>query len=307
MKSKIVVTGGAGFIGSHISEALSAEGYEVVIIDNLRTGNVEKLSGIKHTFINGDIRDLNCLCSAFQNVDTVFHLAAALSVPESMEKPVEYNDINGNGTLNVIKAAQQCGVRRIVFSSSAAVYGDNPELPKIETMTPEPLSPYAVNKLDGEYYLNLFKSDTLSAVTLRYFNVFGPRQDPDSAYAAAVPIFIHHALKNQDINIYGDGQQTRDFVFVKDIVGANLHSRTAPAGVYNVGNNSTTIIQTLAEKIIALTNSKSKIINVPERPGEVKHSRASIEKMISTGWQPSHSFDKALEKTIEYYKEDFLS
>ena len=301
MKSKIVVTGGAGFIGSHIAEALAVEGNEVVIVDNLRTGNVAKLSGIKHTFINGDIRDLDCLCSAFQNVDTVFHLAAALSVPESMEKPVEYNDINGNGTLNVIKAAQQCGVRRIVFSSSAAVYGDNPELPKIETMTPEPLSSYAVNKLDGEYYLNIFKTKKLSAVTLRYFNVFGPRQDPDSPYAAAVPIFIHRALKNQDINIYGDGQQTRDFVFVKDIVGANLHSRTASAGVYNIGNNSTTIIQTLAEKIIALTNSKSKIINVPERPGEVKHSRASIEKIISTGWQPSHSFDEALERTIEYY------
>ncbi len=301
MQSKIVVTGGAGFIGSHIAESLAAEGNEVVIIDNLRTGNTVKLSGIKHTFINGDSRDLDCLCSAFQNVDTVFHLAAALSVPESMEKPVEYNDINGNGTLNVIKAAQQCEVRRIVFSSSAAVYGDNPELPKVETMTPEPLSPYAVNKIDGEYYLNLFKTDTLSAVVLRYFNVFGPRQDPDSAYAAAVPIFIHRALKNQDINIYGDGQQTRDFVFVKDIVGANLHARTAPAGVYNVGNNSTTIIQTLAEKIIALTKSKSKIINVPERSGEVKHSRASIEKIISTGWQPSHSFDEALVKTIEYY------
>ncbi len=301
MQSKIVVTGGAGFIGSHISEALSAEGNEVVIIDNLRTGNVAKLSGIKHTFINGDIREFDCLCSAFQNVDTVFHLAAALSVPESMEKPVEYNDINGNGTLNVIKAAQQCGVRRIVFSSSAAVYGDNPELPKIETMTPEPLSPYAVNKLDGEYYLNLFKTDILSAVMLRYFNVFGPRQDPDSAYAAAVPIFIHRAIKGQDINIYGDGQQTRDFVFVKDIVGANLHARTAPAGVYNVGNNSATIIQTLAEKIIALTDSNSKIINVPERPGEVKHSRASIEKIISTGWRPSHLFDESLVKAIEYY------
>ena len=307
MQSKIVVTGGAGFIGSHIAEALAVEGNEVVVIDNLRTGNAAKLSGIKHTFINGDIRDFDCLCSAFQNVDTVFHLAAALSVPESIEKPVEYNDINGNGTLNVIKAAQQCGVRRIVFSSSAAVYGDNPELPKIETMTPEPLSPYAVNKIDGEYYLNLFKSDILSAVVLRYFNVFGPRQDPDSAYAAAVPIFIHRALKNQDINIYGDGQQTRDFVFVKDIVGANLHARTAPAGVYNVGNNSATIIQTLAKKIIALTNSKSKIINVPERPGEVKHSRASIEKIISTGWHPSHTFDKALEKTIEYYKTAPLS
>ena len=302
MKSKIVVTGGAGFIGSHIAEALANGGNEVIVIDNLRTGNVAKLNGIKHTFINGDIRDLDCLISAFQNVNTVFHLAAALSVPESMEKSFEYSDINCNGTLNVIKAAQQCGVRRIVFSSSAAVYGNNPELPKVETMTPEPLSPYAVNKLDGEYYLNIFKTDKLSAVTLRYFNVFGPRQDPDSPYAAAVPIFIHRALKNQDINIFGDGNQTRDFVFVKDIVDANLHAQTAPAGVYNVGNNSTTIIQSLAKKIIALTDSKSKIINVPERSGEVKHSRASIEKIISTGWSPSHSFDEALERTIEYYK-----
>ena len=301
MKSKIVVTGGAGFIGSHIVEALAKEENEVVVIDNLRTGNVAKLNNINHKFVNGDIRDLDCLISSFQNADTVFHLAAALSVPESMEKPVEYNDINGNGTLNVIKAAQECGVRRIVFSSSAAIYGDNPALPKVETMIPEPLSPYAVNKVDGEYYLNLFKTNTLSAVVLRYFNVFGPRQDPDSAYAAAVPIFIHRAIKGQEINIYGDGQQTRDFVFVKDIVGANLHARTAPAGVYNVGNNSTTIIQSLAEKIISLTKSKSKLINVPERPGEVKHSRASIEKIISTGWHPSFPFDEALVKTIEYY------
>jgi len=307
MESKIVVTGGAGFIGSHIAEALANEGNEVVVIDNLRTGNVAKLSGINHKFIEGDIRNPDCLVSAFHNADTVFHLAAALSVPESMEKPFEYNDINCNGTLNVIKAAQKCGVRRIVFSSSAAIYGDNPELPKVETMTPEPLSPYAVNKLDGEYYLNIFKTDKLSAVVLRYFNVFGPRQDPDSAYAAAVPIFIHRALKNQDINIFGDGNQTRDFVFVKDVVGANLHARTAPAGVYNVGNNSTTVIQKLAEKIISLTESKSRLINVPERPGEVKHSRASIEKIISTGWHPSFPFDEALEKTIEYYKKDFLS
>ena len=298
---KYIITGGAGFIGSHIAEELAKEGNEIIIIDNLRTGNVEKLKNITHTFVNGDIRDLDCLKNNFNGADTVFHLAAALSVPESMEKPLEYNDINGNGTLNVIKAAQECGVRRIVFSSSAAIYGDNPELPKVETMTPEPLSPYAVNKIDGEYYLNLFKTDKLSAVVLRYFNVFGPRQDPDSAYAAAVPIFIHRALKNQDINIYGDGQQTRDFVFVKDVAGANLHARTAPAGVYNVGNNSTTIIQELAEKIIKLTNSNSKLINVSERPGEVKHSRASIERIISTGWSPSFPFDTALEKTIEYY------
>ena len=299
---KYVITGGAGFIGSHIAEELTKEDCEIIIIDNLRTGNVNKLSGILHKFIEDDIRNLNCLKKAFAGVDTVFHLAAALSVPESMEKPLEYNDINVNGTLNVINAALETGVRRIVFSSSAAIYGDNPELPKVEMMTPEPLSPYAVNKIDGEYYLKIFATGKLSAVTLRYFNVFGPRQDPDSPYAAAIPIFIHRALKNQNINIYGDGQQTRDFVFVKDVARANLHARTAPAGIYNVGNNSTTAIQPLAEKIIKLTNSKSKLINVPERPGEVKHSRASIEKIISTDWQPSLPFDSALKKTIEYYK-----
>ena len=303
MTKKYIITGGAGFIGSHIAEELAKENCEIVVIDNLRTGNIKKLSGINHKFVEGDIRDINCLKKSFADADTVFHLAAALSVPESMHKPLEYNDINVNGTLNVINAAVECGVRRIVFSSSAAIYGDNPNLPKVESMLPEPLSPYAVNKIDGEYYLKIFATGKLSAVTLRYFNVFGPRQDPDSPYAAAIPIFIHRALNNQNINIYGDGQQTRDFVFVKDVARANLHARTAPAGVYNIGNNSTTIIQTLAEKIIKLTNSNSKLINVPERPGEVKHSRASIEKIISTGWNPSFPFDKALEKTIEFYRE----
>jgi len=301
-KQKTVVTGGAGFIGSHIAEALVRQGDYVTVVDNLRTGHRENLDGLDLEFVEGDIRDKACLTRAFQGADTVFHLAAALSVPESMDKPEGYVDINCGGMLSVIAAARECGVRRIVFSSSAAIYGDNPSLPKVETMTPEPLSPYAVTKLDGEYYVNMFQTDALTAVSLRYFNVFGPRQDPDSPYAAAVPIFIARALADQDISIYGDGAQTRDFVYVKDVVSANLHARTAAPGVYNIGNNSTTVIQSLAEDIVALTQSHSSLRNIPERQGEVKHSRACIDKIEATGWEPSFPFDSALRKTIEYYR-----
>jgi len=298
---KILVTGGAGFIGSHVVELLASENFDIVVFDNLSTGNFKKIENFPVTFIEGDIRNLESLTKAFKNVDTVFHLAAAISVPESMEKPKEYVDININGTLNVIEAAKKCGVRRVVFSSSAAVYGDEPTLPKTETMRPCLLSPYASTKLDGEIYLEMYKSKTFSAVSLRYFNVFGPRQDADSPYAAAIPKFINQALKNEDIGIFGDGTQTRDFIYVKDVAKANLHAATIEPGLYNVCTGLPTVIAPLAEKIIELTKAKSTINILPERPGDIKHSLGSMEKIKSTGWQPESPFEKSLQETIEYY------
>jgi len=246
---------------------------------------------------------LESLTTAFQNVDTIFHLAAAISVPESLEKPKEYVDINVNGTLNVIEAAKKCGVRRVVFSSSAAIYGDEPSLPKTEDMDPCLLSPYSLTKLDGEFFLEMYGTETLSAVSLRYFNVFGPRQDADSPYAAAIPKFINQALINKDIGVFGNGTQTRDFIYVKDIAKANLHAATIEPGLYNVCNGKPTIISPLAEKIVEIMKSKSIINYLPERPGDIKHSLGSNEKIKVSGWKPESSFDNSLKETIEYYKE----
>jgi len=253
-------------------------------------------------FIEGDIRDLENLTNAFKNVDTVFHLAAAISVPESLENPKEYVDINVNGTLNVIEAAKKCGVRRVVFSTSAANYGDEPTLPKTEDMPPCLLSPYAATKLDGEIYLKMYQSETFSAVSLRYFNVFGPRQDADSPYAAAIPKFINQALANKDISIFGDGTQSRDFIYVKDVAKANLHAAKIEPGLYNVCNGEPTIIGPLAEKIVEIMKSKSAINYLAERPGDIKHSLGSNEKIKGTGWQPEYPFDNSLKETIKYYK-----
>ena len=205
--------------------------------------------------------------------------------------------------INVLEEASAAGVKKLCFSTSAAIYGDNPEVPKRETMLPEPKSPYAVTKLDGEYYCKMF-TDTgrLQTACLRYFNVFGPRQDPNSAYAAAVPIFIARALENKPITIFGDGGQTRDFIFVKDIAAANAfmaeHEFT---GVHNIAYGGRITIQDLAEKIIRLTNSNSVIEHLPERAGDVRHSMAAVDKLNATGFVPSFNFEEGLRQTIEFY------
>ncbi len=298
---KMVVTGGAGFIGSHIVELLASMGFNVVVFDNLSTGNLNKIEQFPVTFIEGDIRNIETLMDTFKNVDTVFHLAAAISVPESLEKPKEYVDINVNGTLNIIEAAKKSGVKRVVFSSSAAVYGDEPTLPKTEDMKPCLLSPYAATKLSGETYLKMYESPTFSAVSLRYFNVFGPRQDADSPYAAAIPKFINQALKNEDIGIFGDGTQSRDFIYVKDVARANLHAVEIDSGIYNVCNGKPTVIAPLAERIIELTKAKSEINFLDERPGDIKHSLGSNVRIKSSGWHPESEFEKSLKETIEFY------
>lgn len=304
MTMKILVTGGAGFIGSHIVEHFQGQA-EVVVLDNFRSGFRKNLDGLQCRLIEGSITDTAAVREAVQGVDYIFHLAAMISVPESMAKPRECVEINTQGTLIVLEEAARAGVKKLCLSSSAAVYGDNPKLPKTEDMLPEPKSPYAVTKLDGEYYCRMFHDEGwLKTACMRYFNVFGPRQDPKSQYAAAVPIFIDKAVRNDPITIFGDGLQTRDFVFVKDVVAANvfLASRADLTGVYNVACGGTITIKELAEKIVALTDSRSEICFGPERAGDIKHSKADVEKIESAGFTPMTRFEDGLSRTIEFFR-----
>jgi UDP-glucose 4-epimerase len=305
--SKIIVTGGAGFIGGHIVEALSGQGRQVIIYDNMHTGsgrNIELLQqeyGVE--FIKGDILDEDLLQATFKGAETVYHLAALSSVPESLVKKVDYVRVNTIGTLNVLEAARLTGVKNAVFASSAAVYGNNPTSPKTETMIPEPASPYGITKLDGEYYFAMYRREYgLNAVSLRCFNVFGPRQNPDSEYAAVIPKFINQALKNERIVIFGDGQQTRDFISVKDVAQAYLLAAAKGGDVYNVAGGTGITIQELARKIIALTCSKSKIEYLPERPGDIKHSLADNSKITGKlGLKIAPDISQSLAETVDYF------
>lgn len=304
---KVVVTGGAGFIGSHIVEYWSNQNAEVHVLDNLRSGFEKNLHGFKNvTFQKGSITDKNFVNKVLENTNYVFHLAALISVPESLEKPDECLEINVKGLLNVLDAAKNHGIEKVVHSSSAAIYGDDPRLPKDISMKPKPQTPYGITKLDGEYYLQMyFEQYGLPTTSLRYFNVFGPRQDPKSQYAAAIPIFVYKALKNEPITIFGDGEQTRDFVYVKDVVAANVLAATTKnvTGVFNVANENAITINDLAKLIIKTTNSKSEIIYQPTRPGDIKHSLASIKETREyLKFNPSHNLTSSLETTIKYFE-----
>jgi UDP-glucose 4-epimerase len=300
---RVLVTGGAGFIGSHIAEHFHNRA-EVRVLDNLCSGFKRNLAGFKHEFIEASILDREAVRRAMGGVDFVFHLAAMVSVPESMQKPIECNEINATGTLVVLEEAARAKVRKLIFSSSAAIYGDNPVTPKVETMLPEPKSPYAITKLDGEFYCGMFaREGRLATTCLRYFNVFGPRQNPKSQYAAAVPVFIDRAIKHQPITIFGDGEQTRDFIYVKDIVTANVFfaTRSDATGVFNLASGQCITINDLAETVCHLTGSRSKIKYTPVRLGDVKHSLASIEKLRAAGFAPEGNLRKDLSATIEYF------
>ena len=303
---RVLITGGAGFIGSHIAEYWQGKA-EVVVLDNLRSGYKKNLDGLDVKFIEGDICDRTAVKEAMQGVDYVFHLAAMISVPESMFNITECIRINNTGMINVLEEAAEAKVKKLCFSTSAAIYGDNPEMPKREVMIPEPKSPYAITKLDGEYYCNMFtQTGRLQTACLRYFNVFGPRQDPKSAYAAAIPIFTAKAVTNEDITIFGDGEQTRDFIYVKDIVEANVFMAMNDfTGVYNIAYGSKITINDLVKEIVKVTNSKSKVIHLDERPGDVKHSMAGVEKLASTGFKPKHTFAEGMEKTISFFQQKF--
>ena len=299
---RILITGGSGFIGSHIAEYFNGKA-EIRILDNLRSGYRRNLDGLDVEFIEGDVRFRAAVARAVEGCDHVFHLAAMVSVPETRFKTEECVDINVNGLLVVLEESAKAGVEKLCFSSSAAIYGDNPVVPKVETMLPEPKSPYAITKLDGEFYCNLFtQNGKLKTACLRYFNVFGPRQDPKSAYAAAVPIFTAKAVAGEDITVFGDGEQTRDFIYVKDIVEANVfmaeHDFT---GVYNIAYGGSITINDLVARIVKVTNSRSRIVHLDERPGDVKHSMAAVDRLRSTGFRPKHSFDAGMEETIRFF------
>jgi UDP-glucose 4-epimerase len=302
---KILITGGSGFIGSHIVEHYQEKAEEIRVLDNLRTGYRHNLNGLRHTFIEGSITDRELVRKAVEGVDYIFHLAALVSVPESMAKPGECVDINVHGLLNVLEEASIAGVKKLVFASSAAIYGDNPTVPKIESMLPEPKSPYAITKLDGEYYLGMFQQEgRLETASIRFFNVFGPRQDPKGAYAAAVPIFIEKALLGEEITVFGDGGQTRDFIYVKDIAGALAFAVETPGvtGVFNAGYGGQITINDLASRLIEAAGSPSRLFHGPERAGDVRHSRASADKLRAAGWIPRHSLEEGLARTLEFFK-----
>lgn len=301
---KILITGGSGFIGSHLVEHYQ-DCAEVVVLDSLRYVHRQNLDGLRHRFIKGCVTDRLTVDAAMEGCDLVFHLAAMVSVPESMAHPRECAETNVIGLLNVLESATEACVKKLVFASSAAVYGDNPTVPKVETMIPEPKSPYAITKLDGEYYLEMFQREgKLDTASLRFFNVFGPRQDPKGAYAAAVPIFIEKALRQEALTIFGNGEQTRDFIFVKDIVHALAFAAETPAviGTYNVGYGQQMTINELAREIIAVAGSSSKIEYLPERSGDVRHSRSNPQKLFSAGWRASHTLTEGLAATLESFR-----
>jgi UDP-glucose 4-epimerase len=300
----VLITGGAGFIGSHIAELLQGRA-TIRVLDNLRTGYRANLRGLDVHFIEGSILDRDTVRAAMEGIDYVFHLAALVSVPESVERPHDCVALNVIGLLNVLEAAVDARVRKLCLSSSAAIYGDSPIVPKVETMMPEPRSPYAVTKLDGEFYCRQFtETGRLETAALRFFNVFGPRQDPRSAYAAAVPIFMQQALAGETITIFGDGGQTRDFVHVRDIAAANVFVATTPGltGVFNVGYGESLTVLELAEQIIALAGSRSKIRFAPARAGDVRHSRASVGKLQQAGFRPISSLDAGLLETFAHFR-----
>jgi UDP-glucose 4-epimerase len=299
---KVLITGGAGFIGSHLVEHFQGQASEIRVLDNLRTGSRKNLEGLGHHFIEGSVTDPGAVREAIEGVDLVFHLAALVSVPESVEKPLETIEINSKGTINILAAASGSTCRKVVFASSAAVYGDNPTIPKREEMLPEPKSPYAVTKLDGEYYMQMYHCPgKLETCSIRFFNVFGPRQDPNGGYAAAVPIFLKRAINHQPITIFGDGGQTRDFIYVKDIVSALAFASSRPvSGVFNAGYGQRISITEIATIILRAVGSSSAIQYSDMRPGDVRHSAASVERLTQAGWEPNYSLAEGLRLTTSY-------
>jgi nucleoside-diphosphate-sugar epimerase len=306
-----LVTGGAGFIGSNLVRALVAAGESVRVLDNFATGRHVNLEGVESglELIEGDIRNMSDVKKAVDGVKRVYHLAALPSVVRSIESPVESSSVNIQGMLNVLEASRVGGVETFVFSSSSSVYGDTPVLPKQEDMHPSPLSPYALQKLAGEHYCRLYKElYGFRAFALRYFNVFGPRQNPESDYAAVVPAFIASVINGTAPVIHGDGGQTRDFTFVADVVSANIACAAAPdsaaGGVYNAAWGLRTSIKELAEMIIEAIGADITPEFGDTRPGDVRDSQAdSTRAREALGWQPAVTFEDGLKQTIEWFSE----
>lgn len=297
-----LVTGGAGFIGSHLATRLVREGEQVRILDNLSGGSLANLAPIiDHVeFVEADIRDDAALRRAMRGIDVVFHEAAEPSVPRSIADPANSFSNNVDGTLNVLNAARDHGVRRVVFASTCAVYGDAPELPKVETLPPTPLSPYAMSKLTGEQLCGMFsRIHGLECVALRYFNVFGPRQDPSSAYAAAIPRFLDAVTNGLRPTVYGDGEQSRDFVAVSDVVEANILASLAvgaAGGVFNIATGRATTLNMVLAAIGQATGLDATPIYEPARAGDIMHSLADVSAARATlGFEARMEFADGLD------------
>jgi len=305
---RALVTGGAGFIGSHLVAGLVAEGWVVRVFDDLSSGREANLADVGDAveLIRGDVRDEQALARAADGIEVVFHQAALASVPLSIAEPLRTHSVNVDGTLHVLEAARRAGVRRVVYAASSSAYGDGEELPKLETMPANPLSPYALQKHAGELYCCLYTSlYRLETVALRYFNIFGPRQDPKSEYAAVIPRFICAALAGEGATIFGDGEQTRDFAFVQDAVRANLlaaDAERAPGAVINVATGCRTSLNELWHAIRGITGVRAEARHAPARPGDVRASVADLSRARELlGFEPAVDLQEGLRRTAEHF------
>jgi nucleoside-diphosphate-sugar epimerase len=306
---RALVTGGAGFIGSHLVDRLVADGHQVRVLDDFSSGREANLDRAKPhiELIRGSICDEAVLARAVQGCSLVFHQAAVPSVPRSIAEPVRTNQVNVDGTLLVLELARQAGVRRVVFAASSSAYGDTVELPKVESMPPTPLSPYALQKYAGEVYCRLYHQlYGLETVALRYFNVYGPRQNPDSEYAAVIPRFVRSCLRGEPPHIYGDGEQTRDFTFVADAVQANILASRSPRAsgeVVNVAGGRRTSLNELFRVIQENTNASVEPVYEPARQGDVRDSLASLDRAAQVlGYAPAVDLEEGLARTIDSFR-----
>jgi len=309
-RGKIVITGGAGFIGSHVAEELAKRGYGIIILDDFSTGRKENIESLLKRenveLIQGSITELPLLQNLFRDVHFVFHLAALPSVPRSIKNPRTSHEVNATGTLNVLLAARDNHVKKVIYASSSSVYGDTPTLPKREDMPPNPQSPYAVTKLTGEYYCQVFQQVyALPTVCLRHFNVYGPRQDPDSPYAAVIPRFIERLSQGNPPIIFGDGEQTRDFTFIKDATEANiLAAESDLTGIFNIARGENVSINELAKLTIKLFGDSIEPIHEEPRPGDIRHSLADISRPRAFGYEPTYSIEEGLRATIQSFQQE---
>jgi UDP-N-acetylglucosamine 4-epimerase len=307
--ARYFITGGAGFIGSNIAETLVRRGDDVVVFDNLSTGYERNIEHIRDalTFVRGDIRDADAVRKAIAGADYVLHQAALASVPRSIEDPALVTDVNVRGTLVMLEEARRAGVKRFVYAASSSAYGDTEDLPKIETMMPRPLSPYAASKLTGEYYCSVYtRVYGLSTVSLRYFNIFGPRQDPHSQYAAVIPIFVSHLLAGTRPTIYGDGDQSRDFTYIENVVEANIAAslcERAGGAVVNIACGEHYTVNELYERMRAIVGCEIEPVYAPRRPGDVRHSLADISAARRLfGYEIRVPFAEGLRRTLAWYR-----
>jgi UDP-glucose 4-epimerase len=302
-----LVTGGAGFIGSNVAEGLVRRGDRVRVLDNFCTGKRDNLAAAGDVeLVEGDLRDADAVARAVRGVDGVFHQAALRSVPRSVDDPTSTNDVNVGGTLNLLMACRAAGVRRVVYASSSSAYGDDPTLPKVETLPSNPISPYAVSKLAAEHYCRTFaRLYGLETVSLRYFNVFGPRQDPDSKYSAVIPRFLEQGLRREPLEVHGDGLQSRDFTYIDNVVLGNLLAMDAPGvsgEVFNVACGSQHTLLAIAEAIGVFLGRPLERRHVESRAGDVRHTKADISKAERLlGFRPTVQFDAGMQRTCKYF------